>query len=309
MVTLDRLPDIICLTETKLNEDSNPSNVNLDGYMDIFECQSKSMFGGSGIYVHENHCKNIIQRPNLEINIALAGECEACFIEIKTISKIKRTKQTRNIIVGAIYRHPHDNHVECFDIISEKLSKINKNDVIFLMGDLNIDVASNTNKVNQYKNFLQSYGLRNYISKLATRITDTSETTIDHIITNINNNQFSAGVIQCEVADHLPIFGNANHVLPKSSIKPNEYRRFFSHTKQEQFCDLLVEKLRSQVLISNDLDLNVSLERLIKTIQLTYNDTFPLSKVSRRAKKKFRKPWVTTSILNKIRHKHKLYKI
>ena len=122
------------------------------------------MFGGSGIYVHENRSKNVVQRPDLEINIA--GECEACFIEIKTHPENDRSRKTKNIIVGAIYRHPHENHEECFDIISKQISNINKNDVIFMLGDLNIDVNSNTNKVNQYKNFLLSYGLRNFISKL-----------------------------------------------------------------------------------------------------------------------------------------------
>ena len=112
------------------------------------------------------------------------------------------------------------------------------------------------------------------------------------------------------MSDHLPIFGNANNTLPRSYFNSsNEYRRTFSHTKQTQFRDLLLKNLNSYNCYVNDSNPNASLERLIKLIQMTYNDTFPMRKISKRSQKKYRKPWVTTSILKEIKHKHKLFKI
>ena len=52
-----------------------------------------------------------------------------------------------------------------------------------------------------------------------------------------------------------------------------------------------------------------ALEKLISTIQKTYNETYPLVKISKRKmKKNTYKPWINHQILDMINVKHKLYK-
>ena len=97
------------------------------------------MFGGAGIYVSEKYSQFVHIRPDLDIN--LPGECEAKFIEISTKSCTKTHNSTKNIIIGSIYRHPHENHSDFFDALSAKLSEISHNTSIFLLGDLNINVS------------------------------------------------------------------------------------------------------------------------------------------------------------------------
>ena len=178
------------------------------------------------------------------------------------------------------------------------------------MGDINIDTSLNTNPlVTQYKNTLLGFGLRNFISSQSTRITLTSETTIDHFITNLNCNQIKSGVIQFEASDHLPIFGLARINLPKPSILTPSYKRVFDASKKDQFCDLFQQKLCNSTITTGNFNPNTAMTSLIHAISTTYKGVFPLQKVTKRYLRKFRKPWITASILKLIKTKHKLYKV
>ena len=202
--------------------------------------------------------------------------------------------------------NPHNNHDEFFDVFSERLSRINPSSSIFLFGDVNINVMSQNNNVKQYKNILLSLGLRNYISKCPTRISSTTESTIDHFISNLNHCQIKAGVVQYEATDHLPIFGVVKLQLPQNKSEEIFYRRNFDQNKKDQFCSVLSEKLQQATPISRPSDPTSTFEGIIKIIQDTYNETSPLKKLSRKTRKKYRKPWVTASILELIKTKHKL---
>ena len=306
LYTLEKLPDIICVTETKLNEISNLDDVQLDGYL-FFEIQSTSKFGGAGMYISEIYSKFLHNRTDLDIN--LPGECEAIFMEINFNNGTKTSKHSNKIIIGSIYRHPHNNHNEFYDVLSEKLSRINTSSSIFLFGDININAMSQDSIVKQYKNILLSFGLLNYISKCPTRIGPTNESTIDHFISNLNHCQIKAGVIQYEATDHLPIFGIGKLQLPQNKPEEIFYRRNLDHNKKGQFCSTLLYNLQQNTPTSMSFDPTSALEGVLKNIQEAYNETFPLKKLSRRARKKYRKPWVTASILDLIKVKHKLYKV
>ena len=101
--------DIICITETRLNKSQNKVN-DFDGglfhHNDIsipnyhFICNhSDTKAGGTGMYIRKT--LRYEPRPDLKPNF---DSCEGNFIEIVTGSKAK------NILIAAVYRHPHDNH-------------------------------------------------------------------------------------------------------------------------------------------------------------------------------------------------------
>ena len=58
----------------------------------------------------------------------------------------------------------------------------------------------------------------------------------------------------------------------------------------------------------NGNDPNIALENLIKALQDSYNEVFPLRKLSKRKMKKKRKPWMNYQILSMIKKKHQLFK-
>ena len=87
-----------------------------------------------------------------------------------------------------------------------------------------------------YKNTLLSLGLRNTIN-LPTRITETTDTILDHIITNLNSDSIVSGVITQYVSDHLPICGIVNLEVKKSKPSPRKYIKKFIPSKKDLFID------------------------------------------------------------------------
>ena len=72
------------------------------------------------------------------------------------------------------------------------------------MGDDNINTLKQSNTSKEYLNLLRSEGFNSLIFE-ATRVTESSQTCIDHIHTNLSLPSTS-GSIAVEIADHLPVF-------------------------------------------------------------------------------------------------------
>ena len=75
------------------------------------------------------------------------------------------------------------------------------------MEDINIVLNSSedTSSQSEYLNELKSNGFSNLITK-STRVTATSQTTIDHILSNDYDSVLTPGVFSFKLADHYPIF-------------------------------------------------------------------------------------------------------
>ena len=238
---LDKLPDIICISETKLNDEPKQelylNDIELDHY-DFVSNNSKTFFGGTGIYILKEFSYK--QKHNLNFNVS--GEYEASFIELNLANK----SSTKKVVIGSIYRHPHNNHDEFYDTLFETISQIDKNSAIILAGDMNVDVSSQNVMSQKYQNVILSLGLRNLVNDQFTRVTSESETTIDHILTNLSTEVLKSGVIQIEIADHLPIFMKAKMFLEKNKSghdeNENSFKRFFTTSKKDQFCDTFFSK-------------------------------------------------------------------
>ena len=205
---------------------SNQNVIKLPGYK-FFHTVSTTNAGGAGLYV-SNMCSYKVRN---DLNLCIDGECEAKFIEIITSSKT-----SKNVIVGSIYRHPHDsNHQEFLSEFSRKIECIQKKYFIVLLGDINVNTKDNNDKITKdYKNTLLSLGLRNTIN-LPTRITETTDTILDHIITNVNPESIVSGVITQDVSDHLPICGIMNLGVKKSKPPVRKYIRKFTPSKKDMF--------------------------------------------------------------------------
>ena len=74
-----------------------------------------------------------------------------------------------------------------------------------IMGDINIDLASQTNYVSDYNLLLQSNFFFSLITK-PTRVTNSSKTIIDHVLTNDTDSILTPGVLTYSISDHYPIF-------------------------------------------------------------------------------------------------------
>ena len=115
---------------------------------------------------------------------------EACFIEIEK-------KNAKNILVGVVYR-AHTS-IDDFTIDIDKIfDKINsENKITYVMGDFNIELLKDDTdrRIHDYIDLIYSYSFIPTIYK-PTRITETTATLIDNILTNCDSVQIL--VIICQ---------------------------------------------------------------------------------------------------------------
>ena len=294
--SLDSSIDLILITETKLKDDPKVNDdIKLDGYK-FYPTFTNTEYGGTGIYIAYGLDCTLRDDLNLQCD-----GCETTFIELTTPGKQK------NIIIGAIYRHPHENHEYFFPNFYSTLEKISQKFSVILLGDINIDVSPNikNSHTTDYKNMLFSLGLRNMISK-PTRITKTTETVIDHIITNLPNETIHSGILIGDVADHLPIFALCS-LSPSRKTSPEDvYYRSITSAKKDTFIDTFRNEVAS-LHFDDNVDPDLYLQKVVEAVTKSIDSVFPMVKRSKKHIKRFRKPWMTQGILNSIRTKHRLY--
>ena len=289
--------DIFLISETKLQEEPDPdlSPVQIPGYKFI-PTYSTLSFGGTGIYL----LLGLDHTVRYDLNFINCDGCEATFIEIPTPGKQK------DIMIGAIYRHPHNNHESFYGEFARFIEKTSSKFHLILMGDINIDVSPQVKNVQKtdYKNLLFSLGIKNMISK-PTRITKTTETIIDHILTNLPNEIMDAGILMAKVADHLPTYALCGLSSSKQKTS-NLFQRSITEAKKEQFRNTFKEEVASFHL-DDVVDPDLYLNHLVNAVKNSVDSVFPIKKRSKKHFKRFRKPWMTQGILNSVRKKHILY--
>ena len=142
---------------------------------------------------------DFVRRYDFEFNVE---NCETCFIELISQDKNK------NIIVGIIYRHPHNNFDDFFWSLQSVTETIFKKYNLILLGDTNIDVSVGTtvSQAKIYQDLPLGLDVKKLISR-PTRNTSESETIMDYILTNLPYDLLISGIVLSDITDHLPIFG------------------------------------------------------------------------------------------------------
>ena len=184
-------PHIIGINETKIDPSIDDCQIIVDGY-DIIRKDRDLNGGGVALYIHKS--LNFKQCDDLH-----KYEVEAVSAEIKA-------RNYKPFIVTSLYRPP-DNFVSHFDEIEALVSTTdNKNLEFIMIGDTNSNFMDMTD--NDTKHLLKpmaSYNLQQLI-KDYTRVTGTTKTYIDHILTNKLATVSQSGVFPCGVSDHDIVF-------------------------------------------------------------------------------------------------------
>ena len=139
----DNIPDVIAVTETRINCNSS-ANIDFPNYK-FYSTDSKTTAGGVGIYISSS--LNAIHRSDLSFN---SVEAESCWIEILQEHK-------PSIIVGCIYRHPSSNLDNFISQLENLVSPFNQSKhQVFNQGGMNIDFlrVSTHSKTEDYLDML-----------------------------------------------------------------------------------------------------------------------------------------------------------
>ena len=213
--------------------------------------------------------------------------------------------------IGVIYRHSKYANVDEFLFtLDETLKNISSdNKLCYILGDLNIDIYDTSNNVGKnFFNLTSSNALHSPIS-MATRITPSSVTTIDHILSNESHFKVKPALFQCFISDHYAVF-SATSKLASTTTKTVSFNCF--NLKQfdcEKFCSEQQTSLENNmlnVLANEEVDFAFKIFSFI--VSKTISRHAPRKKLSRSQKRKSSKSWLTKGILTSIRKKQRLYR-
>ena len=255
----------------------------IPGYTLLCENRTFSTGGGVALYVRSGCSFSI--RNDLKID-----SIENLWIE------------TDNMIVGVIYKPPNISNLEFLDKFERTLHNVflSKKKCVF-MGDININILTKTSVSKEYINLIQSEGFSQLIFE-ATRITENSQSCIDHIFTNIST-PCSSGSLAVEIADHLPVFSILYD--PKFNPFPDylEFRDFRGFESENFKLDLGRESWDS---IYKCNEVNECYTRFLHIFNRVSNIHAPLKKA--KIKHKAYKPWITSGLKKSMKIRDKLYK-
>ena len=215
-------PDIISISETKLDKTVNDCDVDISGYRVIR--RDRNCYGG-GVLMYISESLNFNHREDLDFDL------ESISVEIK-VGKYKP------FLVTTIYRPP-DKPVSYFDQIESLISTTElEGKESILIGDLNCDfLCESNNNTKNLKRILFTYGFSQLI-KEPTRTTSDTKTIINHIITNRTDLVSSSGIIYCGISDHDIVFMQKRMRRPKLKLPPKTISvRNFKHFDRTEFLD------------------------------------------------------------------------
>ena len=241
------------------------------------------------------------------------ADCESLFLEVtfKKDQISENTSTDKTILLGCIYRHPRWQTSLFIEELIEKLSiYTEKNIPIVALGDVNIDILVKSDRDQNYVNMLSSIGCQN-LTDVPTCFEDESQSCLDHIITNIDQDKISHGVLDYSATNHLPIYTILSDITRSSKKNEDDDDaiewRHVDDRKKETFLNILASKLQN-------IDLREHPEKILAALtsktQEAINECFPLKTKtkSKRAKKRSLTPWFTTEIFKEEKTQSKLFR-
>lgn len=160
---------------------------------------------------------------------------------------------------------------------------------------MNVDMKCVSKPGKELEALIDAYGFCK-VTEAPTRITCSTETRIDVIITNADKPNINVGSISGDISDHLPIFAFINNGGPDTACRPNslKYRRIHINTLSN-FRFVISANDWSYFLSLSDADR--AYDAFLSKIKAIYDASFPL----RHARKcTIRIPWITAESIQKI---------
>ena len=305
MVLEELKPDILCLTETWMDESNPKQTLELPDYKVIRKDRSegfKQFYGksnGGGLA--------IIHKRNQKIKIKdIAGENEeVLWVQIET---------SNPFMLGLIYRASYTTLIKeeqgqsSLEKMLEEASLITRN--IITIGDFNCDTSA-IQKTDETKRLQDMYEVHNMkqLINAPTRITDDQKSTIDHIWCNPKNKLVNTTGTMIGISDHLGTFAKLN--TKRVEKQPNTIKfRSYKNYNAEKFKEDLNEKLDNSEVQSkiNEGKLNEALEELSAILVGEANKHAPMKEIKQTKDKPYI-PWMTQEIKKDREHKNNLIKM
>ena len=196
---------VICLNETKLNQDICDELLQIDGFQKVIRRDRSRHGGGVAIFVKDG----ITCQKRDDFN----SDIEFLSVELDI-------KYVKPIIVTTIYRPP-ESKVEWFKQAEGLISRVDiEGKESIFAGDMNCDLLKpRDNDTKHIKRIYSIYQFKQMINE-ATRITSDSKPLIDHVSTNKPDRVSSSGIIPRGISDHDAVYLVRCMRMPKMRREP-----------------------------------------------------------------------------------------
>ena len=282
--------DILCLCETFLNQEFCDDELKVNGY--DFIRKDRQTHGG-GLIICIKSYLSFTHHVDMESN-----DLESIWVEFK------HNKQ-KSFYISYCYRPPSStiDWIAKFENNIEKA--ISDNREIMILGDLNFNLLPEQQSAT--KSWMRMINARNFQQLITkpTRVTDISETLIDHVYSNIPENVSENAVPNFCLSDQFPVCftRKMNSSCPNGPIhKTINYR---DTKKFDETLFLQDLENRPWFMVNSSTDANEALEIFTTLFMSALQSHAP--KKSRRVKHHVQPNWINPQILQaiKTRDKHK----
>ena len=282
----DRKIDVLCVSETWLTP------IILDKYISIpnYNIYRRDQKPGGGVCIY---VRSDIKVTKIELKIEHETLVEDLWIQAQL-------RKLPSIIIGTIYRHPKA-LTNSFDYILSLFKEISiRNKPVFIFGDINDDLLLPQAKLDK---IIKITKLSQIIDK-PTRITETSKTLIDVLITNRKDMIIQTDVVPCPVADHELISTCVNLSKPKRVPEIKTYRNLENYTP-DILCNLLLDQtpILNEILNTDNVDIQVPI--ITKVMNESIDRCAPL--ITRQIKRP-PAPWIDENIRIAMKERDELNK-
>ena len=277
---------VMAVSETHLDSSISNNEVNIQGYTMIRRDRNRSG-GGVCLFIKDTVSFNV--RQDLE-----EENFEAVFVDILF-------PKSRPFLVGVCYRPPSDcNFLAKFRGVIDRLDLANE---AYILGDFNVCMSkAQSSLARQYLGILNSFSFTQLITD-PTRITASTKSILDHILTNSVSKVVKSGVLDWSLSDHQAVFfirgrppgGGGGDVR-------NRRRRVMKGYSKERLCDELGNMDWSPVVFA--IDVNLALENFYQMFISVIDNIAPYREFR---PKHFSSPWMCGEILAGIKKRDSLF--
>ena len=285
---------IIILSETWLNKSVKSAEVEIEGYK-IFRLDRNDKRGG-GV------CAYIRSPLKAQILKDLSGTSAAWFQQLWLQVQYKKI---RPFVICAVYRPP-DCHVSCFEDFLKPSSTyaLSLNKSVIILGDLNCNLLQQNPDGLSLLNFVSELNLKQLIT-LPTRITESSESLIDVVISSTPDLVLESGVIETCISDHFWVYMVLNLKLPKQPQSYITVRSFKNYNPVLFTADLVSKRETLLQSIFTESDVNSKLSMLNDALLSTLQTHEPVKTIRVRNRPC---PYIAENIKDLMAHRDQLHR-
>lgn len=296
LIAYDTQPDVLCISESWLNQKTPDGFININGYYaNRLDRQTGKRGGGLVTYFRNNVFEGVSGKYSVLCTSNEDIELQVFELKVRNIQKM---------IIMNVYRPPSgkvDSFIDTLSSTLQAVEKLHEFDV-FILGDCNL--AYNQTNNPSYRKLKQleiRFGLRQIITD-PTRINSSVANILDLIFTN-STYISDCGTWEINISDHQPVYAIRKKERTKQPKVVIECRSFKNYIKSDFQQDLQEHNWDNFFLLENPEDAWCF---LYETILYYANRHCPYTKFTA---KNSQPEWINQEVLEQLKERDRVYRM